>query len=187
MNDQLATREPNELEQMQLDLKGEKVWIDYSEPKGKYTGERFEQRPEAKIAMRWLAAGRTFQNIADALNVERRTIQAFYYRNIKDVEQQKEILRQELFPKAMMLLNRVEELTPDCHDLQKVSVSGGIMLDKLAQLSGVPSAHILVEQRVDCGAELAALLRDAEEKMKIAKAHVIEGGNDGNGSAGSGI
>lgn len=164
----------DEYQQAQLELQGEELVIDYSERRGQYTGERFAQRPEAKMATRWLAAGHSFQKIADWLHVERRTIQAHYYRNIKEVERQKQIMTQEIFPVAMMSLHKVEELIADNKDLQKQSITTGVLLDKLMLLQGVPTAHVEINHHFDIGEELEKLNEKAREAMKAAKARVVE-------------
>jgi hypothetical protein len=161
-------------QQAQLELKGEQLAINYEEPRGRYTGERFAQRPEAKIATRWLAAGHSFQRIADWLHVDRRTIQAHYYRNIKEVDQQKKIMAQEIFPVAMMSLHKVEELIEGNKDLQKQSITTGVLYDKWMQLAGVPTMRVEVNHKIDIGAELEKLNEQAREAMKQARARVVE-------------
>jgi hypothetical protein len=50
----------------------------------------------------------------------------------------------------------------------------GIAKDIYLQIGGLPTAHIQVDHRIDCGAELAALLREAEERVKTIQAIVVE-------------
>jgi len=176
MQAEIVEAESRETEQMQLELHGEKIYIDRSRPRGNYTGERFARdNPQAaKIALRWLAAGHSFQKIADWLHVERRTIQAFYYANMKDVETQKETMRNEIFPTFMMAVHRTQELLPDVKNAKDAAVTAGIFGDKMLQLSGLPTAHVQHDHHFDFHAAIEELRKAAEEKMKLVRGRVIE-------------
>lgn len=167
--------ETNELEQIELVLGDIKLNIDYSKLPGSYTAERVKRdRPdEYQAAIKLIASGFKFWLIGKRLNMDERTVRAIFYREITEVDKQRELIRNALFPAAMESIEHYHQQIPNAKG-EKAGINMGIGLDKWMQLSGVPTAHIEIDHKIDCGAELAALLREAEEKVKTIKATVIE-------------
>lgn len=163
-----------EKEQMWLELKGEQVYVDYSSGKGNYTGQRFAQRPESKVAKRWLAAGHSFNKIADWLHVEPRTIEAFYYYQENDIAIIRQKMLHSLVPLFMDAAEKTHELVPHLKTADKGAIVTGIIGDKIMQLAGLPTAKIEINHHFDVGAELRKLNEEAREAFKKAKARVIE-------------
>lgn len=183
---ELAKREADELEQMQLTLEGEQVYVDHSDPVFRYTGERFKAYyPDRYAAAIKLLAANQFSDrgIGRFVRADPRVIREIRLNQLTDIEEQRAILKQKFFVGTMMLQDKVMELLPNCNDIQKVSVSLGIHKDGYAAVSGMPTARIEIDHKIDCGAELAALLREAEEKVKAIDAEVIEQPQIENGEA----
>lgn len=176
MSDELAVREAEEMEQMDLALQGEKLYIDYSERLFQYTGERFirDHPDRAKIAIKLIALGFKNEPIAKRVHSDHRTIRELRYRCINEVEKQKEELRAVVFPGVMMSADRTLELIPNIQNAKDAAITHGILRDTFVQLSGVPAAHIKLEASISIPEQIANLLAEATEKMKQAKARVID-------------
>jgi hypothetical protein len=176
-SNELVKHEADELEQMQLALEGEQVFVDHSQPVCRYTGEKFKQYyPDRYAAAIKLIAANTFSDrgIARFVRADPRVIRELKLSQIKDIEEQRALLKQKFFVGTMVLQERVMELADGCNNLQQVSVAMGIHKDGYLAVSGMPTARIEIDHKIDCGAELAALLREAEEKVRTIEARVID-------------
>ncbi len=176
MSDELAKRQADEAEQMNLALQGEELYVDYSDRPFQYTGERFirDHPDRAKIAIKLIALGFKNEPIAKRVHADHRTIRELRYRCINEVEKQKEELRAVIFPGVMMSADRTMELIPNIQNAKDAAITHGILRDTFVQLSGVPTAHIKLEASISIPEQIANLLSEATEKMKQARARVID-------------
>jgi hypothetical protein len=167
---------PNEkLAQMILVLEGEEPAIDRSELPCRYTAERFKAYyPERyKTAVDLLATGRFSEaEIAKFVHADYRTIRQVAIRCVKDVEAAREMVQQQALGIMVALGERTMELIEKAQKPAESMIPMGIAKDIYLQMGGLPTARVEIDHKIDCGAELAELLRKAEEK--VAKAHVVE-------------
>ena len=169
--------EAKEMEQMQLALQGEKFYIDYSALPFQYTGERFKaRRPhDYKLAVKLIAMNQfSDYAIAKFVNVEPRVIAQIRINEIKDVEEQRALVKQKAFLNMMVLGDKVTELADKAQKPAEAAIPMGIMKDIYLQVSGQPSATVRVDHHFDFHGAIEALKREAEETMKRVKGHVID-------------
>jgi len=167
------------MQQMQLALEGETLLIDYSELPTRYTGERLKARyPQRyKAAITLIALGEencSDHEIGKFIHADQRVITALRLSQIKDIDEQRERMKQKCFVNAMLCQDKATELVDSCTKLNEVSISGGIWADKWMQLSGTPTANIRVEHKIDFEGLFANLRKQAEETMKAVQAQVID-------------
>jgi hypothetical protein len=108
------------------------------------------------------------------VNFDPRIIFQIRMREIKEVEEQRAEIKQMAFSAIMVLGDKMVQLAESAKKPTEVAVPMGIAKDVYLQIGGLPTARIEIDHRIDCGAELAALLRAAEEKVKTIQATVIE-------------
>jgi hypothetical protein len=181
-NRELVARETEELEQMNLALEGEKLFIDYSERPFQYTGERFlrDHPARAKIAIKLIALGFGNEPIAKKVHADHRTIRQLRYHPqvIGEVEKQKDELRAVIFPGMMLSAERAIELLPNVQNARDAAVTHGIFRDTFMQVSGIPTAKIEISGHVDIDAKIEHLIKTATEEMKAAKARLVGEASD---------
>jgi hypothetical protein len=179
-NSELAAHDSSVEEQLDLALAGEKLYIDYSErPFGaddRYTGERMlRDHPErAQLAIKLIALGFKNEPIARKVHCDHRIVRELRYRCVREIEQQRELLREIVFPGVAMSADRAIELLPRVNNAKDAAITHGILRDSYMALAGLPTAHIEVNHRFDLGAELKKLNDEAREMMKQAKARLVE-------------
>ena len=95
MNVELAKLESTKLEQMQLTLEGEELYVDRDELPCRYTAEKFKAYyPERyRCAVKLLAAGFSEGEIAKFVHADYRTIRQVAIRCIKDIDDAREIVQ----------------------------------------------------------------------------------------------
>jgi hypothetical protein len=177
MSEELAKLESDKLEQMQLTLEGEPLYVDRDELPCRYTAERFKAYyPDRyRAAVQLLAAGQFSEGeIAKFVHADYRTIRQVAVRCIDDVEVAREMIRKQSLGLIVAFGERAFELIERAQKPSEVMIPMGIAKDIYLQIGGLPTARIEIDHRIDCGAELAALLRAAEEKVKTIEATVIE-------------
>lgn len=176
MSEELAKRESDEVEQMNLALEGEKLIVDYTELEFAHTGERFlRDHPErAKIAIKLIALNFSTRAICNKVHASHHTIRELRYRCIREVEKQKEELRSVVFPGVMMSADRAIELLPSIKNAKDAAITHGILRDTFVQLSGLPTVKIQVEGSISIFEQINGLANDLRENMKQARARVVE-------------
>jgi hypothetical protein len=168
---------PDEEAQMQLTLQGEQLYIDRDELPFRYTGERFKSyHPDRyKVAVKLLAAGQfSHRSIAKFVHADYRTIREIGFTCIKDIEVQREILREKFFVGMMVLGDKAIELADKAQKPAEAAIPMGIMKDAYLQVGGLPTATIDVNHKFDFAGELSRLHQEAEEKIKQVLGKVIE-------------
>lgn len=177
MSDELAIPSNDEEYQMQLVLEGEQLYIDRDELPFRYTGERFKSyHPERyQAAVKLLASGQfSHRGIARFVHSDYRTIREIAYTCIKDIEAQREVLREKFFVGMMVLGDKTIELADKAQKPSESAIPMGIMKDCYLQVGGLPTANIEVNHKFDFGAELARLHKEAEERIKQVLGRVVE-------------
>jgi hypothetical protein len=177
MSAELAKLESDKVEQMQLTLEGEELYVDRDELPCRYTAERFKAYyPDRyRCAVKLLAAGQFSEwEIARFVHADYRTIRQVAVRCIDDVEVAREMVKKQALGIMVACGERTMELIDRAQKPSEVMIPMGIAKDIYLQIGGLPTAHIQVDHRIDCGAELAALLREADERVKTIQATVIE-------------
>lgn len=181
MNDELARIDAEAMEQMDLALQGEKLYIDYSEEVAggrddRYTAARFiKEHPErAELAIRLIALSFGNKPVGKKVHCDPRVVRELRFRCVKEVNQQREMLRETIFPGVMLSAERAMELLPAANNSKDAAITHGILRDSYMQLSGLPTAKIEVNHHFDVGAELRKLNEEAREMIKQAKARVID-------------
>jgi hypothetical protein len=172
---------PEVMDQMDLALKGEKLLIDYSElvaggKDDRYTAAKFlREHPErAALAQKLLALGFGNKPVARKVHCDPRVVRELRYRCVKEVNEQREMLREIIFPGVALSAERAMELLPAANNSKDAAITHGILRDSYMQLSGLPTAKIEVNHHFDVGAELRKLNEEAHEMIKKAKAHVVD-------------
>lgn len=166
-----------EFEQVQLALEGEEIFVDRSELECRYTGERFKAYyPDRyRVAIRLLAAGQfSPRTIARFVHADYRLIRELSLTCVKDIEVQRETLRQKFYVGMMVLADKTIELADRAQKPAEAAIPMGIMKDAYLQVGGLPTSHVEVNHKFDFGAELAKLHKEAEEKIKQVLGHVVE-------------
>src|SRR6266536_4646629 len=149
--------------------------IDKEKPKFHCTGERlFRDRPDVyKAVVKLLAEpGVSVRTICRNLHVSDHTIRSVAAREgIALAAVKKEVLAN-ITHGIRLASERVIELMPEA-SARDALLGVGILGDKMALLSGEPTVRVEIG-RFDLGAELRKLEEVAMEKMRQAKAHVID-------------
>lgn len=173
--------EKEKLEQMSLVIDGEKLYVDRNRPPKRYTGEGLlRDQPRIYALAVKLLAGQgnpplySDRDMAGLLGISRHTLTQVRLREVKEITAQREILRQKHFVADAVLGERVLEVAAECKDLKALAIAQGINATQFLALSGLPAQHIKVDHTVDVTAPLREFLEKAEEKMRQAKARVVE-------------
>jgi hypothetical protein len=178
MSDELAIPGNDEEHQMQLTLEGEALSIDRDELPFRYTGERFKSYYPDRYAaaVKLLAANQfSFRSIAKFVHADYRTIREVALTSIKDIETQREMLREKFFVGMMVLGDKAIELADRAQKPAEAAIPMGIMKDAYLQIGGLPTAHVEVNHKFDFGAELTRLHKEAEERIKLVLGRTVEG------------
>ena len=164
-----------EHQQMELALKDEKFIIDYGLPECNYTGERFvRDYPErTRIAIKLFALGFSNYAIGKQVHANPRTIQQVRYRSIEQIDQQKKEARAIVFPLMMMSADRAMEALPNA-SAKDAAIIHGISRDSFMHLSGQPTQRVEINHHIDLVAEVALLVKEAQEKVREIQARIIE-------------
>lgn len=177
-NKEQQEKEAREMEQMQLALHGEQFLVDYSELPTRYTGETLKARfPDRyKVAVKLIACGEySDYSIGKFINADQRAITAIRLHQIKDIDEQRELLKQKYFVASYVLSDKAIELADKAQKPAEAGIPAGIFGDKWLQLSGQPTANIRVEHHFDFNAKFEELRKEAEETLKqVKKAQVID-------------
>jgi len=166
-----------EFEQVQLALEGESLAIDRTEPAFQYTGDRFKAYyPDRYAVAIKLIASNQFSDrtVARFVHADYRTIQQIRLSQIKDIEVQRETLKQKFYQGMMVLADRTLELVDAARKPTEAAIPMGIMKDAYLQVAGLPTASIEINHHFDIGAEMAKLHKEAEETIKAVRARVVE-------------
>lgn len=177
MSAELAKLASDKLEQMQLVLEGEELYVDRDDLPCRYTAERFKAYyPDRyRCAVKLLAAGQFSEyEIAKFVHADYRTIKQVAVRCIRDIDEARAMIQQQSLGLMVAFGERAFELIDRAQKPSEVMIPMGIAKDIYLQVGGLPTARIEVDHKIDCGAELAALLREAEEKVKTIRATVID-------------
>jgi hypothetical protein len=178
MNDEKDEKEAKEIEQMQLALQGESFLVDYSELPCRYTGDKLKaQYPDRyKVAVKFIAMGQySDYAIGNFINADLRTIREIRLNQIKDIEEQRELMKQKAFVGYMLLTDKAIELADAAKKPAEAAIPAGIYGDKWLQMSGQPTANIQVDHHFDFNAALNELRKEAEETLKrVKKAQIID-------------
>lgn len=162
---------------MALALVGEDILpIDESELRYNYTGERFlRDYPErAALAIKLIALGFSNKAIEKKVHCEHRVVRELRYRCITEINDQKAELRKIVFPGVALSAEKAVELLETVKNAKDAAITHGILRDSYMLLSGQPTSIVDMNTRVDIAGQIQNLLLEAEEKMRQAKATVIE-------------
>jgi len=166
-----------ELQQIELPMEVQALGIDYSEPLFRYTGQRFKAyHPDRyEEAVKWIAANKfSDRTIARFVHADYRTIQQIRLSQTKDIETQREKLKQTFYEGMMLFAERTVELLDCAKKPTESAVPMGIFKDAWLQVAGLPTANIEVNHHFDISAEIQKLHKEAEETIKQVRARVIE-------------
>jgi hypothetical protein len=166
-------------EQMALALVGEDIKpIDTTELRYNYTGERFlrDHPDRAALAIKLIALGFSNKAIEAKVHCEHRVVRELRYRCITEINEQKAELRKIIFPGVALSAEKALELLETCKNSKDAAITHGILRDSYMLLSGQPTSIVDMTARVDIAGQMRNLLAEAEEKMKMAIAHVVEPG-----------
>lgn len=177
-NREQEQNEAQEMEQMQLALQGEQFLVDYSELPTRYTGEQLKARfPDRyKVAVKLIASGEFSDcGIAKFIHADQRAVTAIRLHQIKDIDEQRELLKQKYFVASYVLSDEAIALAHKAQKPAEAAIPAGIFGDKWLQLSGQPTTNIRVEHHFDFNAKFEELRKEAEETLKqVKKAQVID-------------
>ena len=151
--------------------------IDKEKPKFHCTGERlWRDRPDVyKAVVRLLAEpGVSVRTICRECHVSDHTIRSVASREGIAIATVKKEVLSNIAHGMRLASERVIELMPEA-SAKDALIGVGILGDKMALLSGEPTARIEINEHFDIGAALHGLLDQAAEMMKQAKARVIDG------------
>jgi hypothetical protein len=158
--------------------------IDKAKPKWNCTGEYLKKlRPDiydAAVTM-LLEPGLSLRMICRTLHVSHNTLASIQERENLDTETRKKAILKTITRGLRVCAERVEELAPEM-EARDAIIATGVLAEKMQLLGGQATARLEIGH-VDIGAQLRDMIAAAEEKMKQAKAHVIDPSVLGNGSA----
>jgi hypothetical protein len=166
-----------ELEQVQLALEGESIYIDRTELVRNYTGDRFKAYYPDRyaVAVKLIAANQfSDRTIGRFVHADYRTIQQIRLSCIKDIEIQREMLKEKFFTGMMVLADKTIELVDSAKKPAEAAIPMGIMKDSWLQVAGLPTATIEVNHHFDIGKEIDRLHKEAEEVFKEVQGRVVE-------------
>jgi hypothetical protein len=177
MNAELAKLENDKLEQMQLALEGEKLYVDRDELPCRYTAERFKAYyPDRyRAAVKLLAAGQFSEaEIAKFVHADYRVIRQVAVRCIDDVAEARTLIQKQSLGLMVAFGERAMELIERAQKPSEVMIPMGIAKDIYLQVGGLPTAHVEVNHHFDFAGELTRLHNELKEKVKQVQGQVVE-------------